>query len=92
MDLINGLVYLLFFLENQLNNASNVGINGWIHLSKKQNGPDNKMKNYYNLQEYSQVSGELLLLLLEERLLNAMKDTKNYSTLHKEKIQMIQTI
>lgn len=92
MDSINGLVFLLFFPESQLNNANNVGINGWIHLLKKQNGPDKKMRNYFNLQEYSQVSGELLLLLSEELLLNVIKDMKNYLISHKEKIQMIQTI
>ena len=78
MDLINGRVYLLFYQGNLLSNVNKDGINGWIHLSKKLNGQEIKMKNYYNWLVCFQVSGEQLLHLLEEHLLNVMRGIKNY--------------
>lgn len=84
MALINGQEYLHFFKENLLNNANKDGMNGSTPVSKKHNGQEQKIKNFFNLQEYFPVNGELLHHLLAEHQLNAMTDMKNYLIWPKE--------
>ena len=78
MDSISGLESAHSYKENQQNSVSKDGMNGWIPASKKQTGPEQKIKNYYNSLEFFPVSGELLLPSLEEHPHNVMKDMKNY--------------
>ena len=35
------------YIGSQQNNVKLVGMNGWIQVSKKQNGAVKKMKNFY---------------------------------------------
>lgn len=57
---------------------------GWTQASKRPNGREPKTKNYCNQLEFFQVNGGLQRRLQVELLLNAIKDTKNYQTWHRE--------
>ena len=48
MDSTSGLESVLYSRESRLNNANRDGMSGWIPASKKQSGPEQKIKNYYN--------------------------------------------
>ncbi len=57
MDLINGQEYHRYYKENQLNNVNKDGTNGWIQVLKKQNGLVQKIRSYFNYQEFFPVNG-----------------------------------
>lgn len=61
-------------------------MNGWIQVSKRLNGQEVRIKNFFSWQESFPVNGELLHLLLVEHLLNVMTDMRNYLIWLKENL------
>lgn len=78
MDSISGHEFPRCWCESQPNNASNVGMNGWIPQSKRQSGHVKSRRSCFILPKYSQVNGELLHQLLIEHPCNVLNNMKNY--------------